>query len=191
MGVSAGSALKRAGDPRVVGGVVIMAVSAYLGLAMTGNGPETELVAVAQRDLPAGIALQEGDVKLKQVLIGQPARYVRTAEAGGTLIVPLRQGELVPLSAVSEEPPKQRLVAVPVEAQRLPPDLARGALVDVWSTGDRPVLVGVGVDHVSDPEQWSGSTATVVLAVEKADVSALLAAARGGTVDLTVYQLPR
>jgi hypothetical protein len=43
------------------------------------------------------------------------------------------------------------------------------------------------VMSVTDPEQWAGATATVVLAVGPGDVPGLLAAARSGAVDLTGY----
>jgi hypothetical protein len=165
-----------------------MIVSAYLGLVLTSQGPQPVLVAVAARDLPAGVALQPDDVSLREVVLAEPERYLATDDLAGNLNAPVAEGELIPRRAVSDQPPALRLVAVPVEAQRLPPDIARGSRVDVWSTGDLPVLQDAAVAGVSDPEQWSGATATVVLAVAQDQVAQLLAATRAGTVDVTAYQ---
>jgi len=180
--------LRRASDPRVIGGVVVMIVSAYLGLMLTSRGPQPVLVAVAARDLPAGVALQSDDVSLREVVLADPQRYLQSADVSGSLQTDIAEGELIPRRAVSPKDSQLRLVAVPVEAQRLPPGIGRGSLVDVWATGDRPVLQAVAVSGVTDPEQWAGATATVVLAVQQADVAALLAATRADTVDVTAYQ---
>lgn len=181
-------ALRRAADPRVIGGIVIMALSAYLGLVAVGGGPQTVTVAVATRDLPAGLDLQPDDVATREVVLDEPQRYLGASEAVGSLRAPVGQGELLPRSAVAPRVSALRVVAVPVDAQRLPPDIDRGALVDVWAVGGQPVLEAVPVVGVSDPERWAGSTASVVLAVPPDDVAQLLAATRDTTVDITSYQ---
>lgn len=167
-----------------------MALSAYLGLLLTSGGQAT-LVAVAARDLPAGVTLEPGDLELKEAVLAEPSRYLTAEAPTGTLSAPVAKGELVPKRVVAEGPPPLRLVAVPVAVDRLPTGLARGSRVDVWSDGRLPVLQAVPVSAVTDPERWSAGTATVVLAVEGADVPTLLQAVRSSEVDVTAYQEQR
>lgn len=182
------AALRRAADPRVIGGIVVMAASAYGGLMLLESGQDSAFVAVALRDLPAGIELQAGDFTMQRVVVAHPERYLDGSAALGALARPVGQGELIPVGAVVADRRDYRMVAVPVELERLPPGLDRGARVDVWAPGEgAPVLAGATVMSVTDPEQWAGATATVVLAVDPRDVPALLAASRSGAVDLTGY----
>jgi len=168
-----------------------MAGSAYVGLMAASNGPETALVAVAVRDLPAGMQLQDGDIRLAEVVVADPQRYVQAADVGGSLVQRVGKSELIPISAISDAAPQSRLVAIPIDLDRLPPNVDRGALVDVWRSeagSGTPVLEGASVVSVTDPEEWSGATATVVLAVDTDEVALLLAATRAGAVDITGYQ---
>jgi len=191
---SSRSALRRAADPKVLGGVVVMAGSAFVGLAAMGAGPQTSLVAVAQHDLAVGVQLQPDDYALKEVVIGQPHRYVGDPDFTGSLAVPVGKGELIPRSALADDQaPSTRLVALAIEVERLPPDVGRGSKVDVWRTGpgtENPVLSGVDVASVTSPDQWAGATATVVLSVKKEKVAQLLEASRASAVDITMYQDP-
>lgn len=183
--------LRRAADPRVVGGIVVMAGSAYLGLLALDAGQDAVLVAVAARDLPAGIELHADDVTMQEVAGADPQHYFdqRGQLPAGSLAFPVAKGELLPRSAVSDESGRLRLVAVPIEAERLPPNIQRGAVVDVWAEGaDTAVLQGASVSSVSDPDQWAGASSTVVLAVDAEAVPGLLAATRAGAVDITGYQ---
>lgn len=182
--------LRRAADPRVLGGIVLMAVSAYAGLMLLGDDEATVAVAVAARDLPAGIELQEGDLELAAVLVNEPHHYLGEASVAGTLTRPVGAGELVPAAALADAGSDYRTVAVPVDLERLPPGLARGARVDIWSSGTA-VLTSASVLNVSDPEQWTGATATVVIAVAPQDVPDVLAATRAGPVDITGYEAGR
>jgi hypothetical protein len=182
------AALRRAADPRVIGGIVVMAASAYGGLTLLESGQDSALVAVAARDLPAGIELQDGDFTLQRVRVAEPERYLGASATLGALARPVGRGELIPAGAVVDDRPDYRMVALPVEVERLTPGLDRGARVDVWALGqDAPVLAGATVLSVTDPEQWAGATATVVLAVDPGDVPPLLAATRSGAVDVTGY----
>jgi hypothetical protein len=147
------------------------------------------VVAVATRDLPAGIALQDGDLALEPVVVADPGRYLGEATAVGSLTRPIGKGELIPAGAVADQRPQYRTIAVPIDLERLPPNLQRGAQVDLWSPhSGTAVLIGATVLSVTDPEQWAGATATVVIAVPPADVPAVLAATRAGPVDLTGYE---
>lgn len=188
----AASAVRRAADPRVVGGIVLMAASAYAGLVLLGGDDATSQVAVATRDLPAGIELADGDLALVPVVVAEPDRYLTEAAAEGSLTRPVGQGELIPVGAVADGRPEYRTIAVPVDLERLPPGLQRGARVDLWASGaGSAVLTGATVLSVTDPEQWAGATATVVIAVAPDDVPAVLAATRAGPVDLTGYEAVR
>ena len=168
-----------------------MAGSAYAGLALSGAGQDAALVAVAVRDLPSGVRLQPDDFALQEVVVTDPGRYLQGPDPAGNLTAPIVAGELIPRSALGEGPPARRLVALPVDVERLPPDVQRGSRVDVWSvasTSTWPVLSGANVADVTAPEEWSGATATVVLVVDPDEVAALLSATRAGEVDVAVYQ---
>lgn len=165
-----------------------MAVSAYLGLLVVGQGQQPVLVAVAAHDLPAGLDLQPDDVVMREVVVDELQRYVTEAQPTGSLQAAVGQGELLPRSAVAEHASELRQVAVPVDAERLPPDIGRGSLVDVWGAGDQPVLAKAAVVSVADPQRWAGATASLVLAVPPQDVPVLLAATRDAAVDITLYQ---
>jgi len=169
-----------------------MAVSAYAGLMLTGDGQDAVRVAVAARDLPAGMQLQEDDYTLEWAVVADPDRYLHQP-AAGTLSRSVGRGELIPAAAIGGGAgDQQRLVAVPVDAERLPPTVQRGARVDVWLAGTgSPVLAGASVVDVADPEEWTGATATVVLAVDPDAVADLLAATRAGAVDITGYEAVR
>ncbi len=185
------AAMRRAADPRVFGGILIMAGSAYAGLVLLNDAPEAVLVAVAARDLPAGIALQRDDFTLREAVVEQPGRYLQQEVPQGTLSRPVGEGELIPRSSVEQQAAPKRLVAVPIEVERFPPHVQRGSRVDVWRAGGlQPVLRGAAVVSVADPDAWAGATTTVVLAVAEDDVAELLAATRAGPVDITGYQGP-
>ncbi len=170
-----------------------MAGSAYAGLALSGAGQDVALVAVAARDLPAGVRLQAQDVALQEVVVADPRRYLQEREPAGSLSVPVAAGELVPRSALSQGAPDQRLIALPVDVERLPPEVQRGSRVDVWAVAaaaQEPVLSGAVVAGVASPDEWSGASATVVLAVAQHEVAGVLSAARAGEVDVALYQDP-
>ncbi len=169
-----------------------MAASAYAGLVLLGGEEPTALVAVATRDLPEGIELQEGDLALQPVVVSRPDRYLDQTLVDGSLTRPVGAGELIPAGAITDEGPEYRTIAVPVDLERLPPGLDRGAQVDLWATGSgAAVLTAATVLSVTDPEQWSGATASVVIAVAPEDVPSVLTATRAGPVDVTGYEAAR
>jgi len=165
-----------------------MAASAYAGLVLVGGDDDTRLVAVAARDLPAGLEVQAGDVVMAEVPADRWAEYLAEVPPSSELSRPVGAGEFIPRDAVVGAEDGQRLVAVPVALERMPPELERGTQIDVWSAdGVEPVLHRANVVRVARPDEWSGATATIVVSVAAGDVSGLLRAIRGGSVDVTAY----
>jgi hypothetical protein len=119
--------------------------------------------------------------------------------ATGRMLWPVAAGELIPRRAViAGDLAGARLVTVPVDPLRLPPDVMPGDRVDVWSTtGDRadvvliPQLIvpSVTVASISEDTVGIGGQVAVVLTLAEADVAEVVAASRGGSLDLIAVPL--
>ncbi len=127
-------------DGRLVLGVLLVLVSVVVGARVLSSADRSTLVWAAATDLGAGAAITATDVQAVPVrLLGQlDDRYVPQQQdlVGQVLERPIARGDLVPRSALLEDPEdvESRLVTVPVEGARFPPGLARGQQVDVWLT---------------------------------------------------------
>jgi len=187
---SVGSPLARVIDPRVIIGVILMALSVLVGLRVSApDGTQVALVA-AVRDLPSGAVLGPTDVKEIGVGgVGEDAYLSTAAQAAGRqLRHPVGAGQLIPAAALQSQT-VARLVAVPMDVERLSAPLQRGAVVDVWATsaesaGARLVIRDALVDEVVSDTEWGGSTGTVVLRLPGDDVQAVVSASREGDIDL-------
>ncbi len=142
---------------------LLTAVAVAAGLqAVAGPAPDTVPVLVAARDLPAGAAIGQGDVRTARFAPGSTPDGVAADPVGQVLAGPLRTGEpitdvrLVGPALTSGQP---GLVAVPVRL----PDPGMVALLDV---GDRIDLVA------TDPQKGGASVVAdgvPVLAIPAAD----------------------
>lgn len=125
-------------DPRILAGLVIVAVSVLLGARLLSAADEMRPAWVAARDLPDGSELSAADLVLRPVRLTAPiAKGYYVADSlppAGRLVHPLAAGELVPRAAVRTGPVVAR-VEVPVSAapEDLPPDVRIGSVVDVWA----------------------------------------------------------
>ena len=183
-------------DVRVWGGLLLMLVAAVLGAALLGRESPTAVVLQAGRDLSVG-ALPVDTVPVT-VPADMAGAYLSVGEPlDGRLRWPVTAGELIPRSALA--PPgaaTTRTVTVSVESGHAPADLAPGDRVDVWSTradlaGVTPegvdpslVLADASVVAVDADAAGFGGGLAVELSVAAARVGDLVAAARGGVVDL-------
>jgi hypothetical protein len=115
-------------------------VSVVVGARVLSSADRSTLVWAAATDLGAGAAITSSDVQAVPVrLLGElDDRYVPQQQdlVGQVLERPIARGDLVPRSALLEDPQglETRLVTVPVDGARFPPGLARGQQVDVWLT---------------------------------------------------------
>jgi len=201
-------------DPRLVVGVVIVAVCALLGATLLGGSDATVGVWATRRALNAGETLRTADLVRRDLRFADQrgADAYLSADspppAGATLARPVGAGELVPRGALGTAGAGS-LTEVPlsVDSEAVPSTLRVGAVVDVWVTPDRATdasapsgaagaprseLVFDDVAVLSVPRTGSslGPTATrqVIVGVGRDQQSRLptsLAALAGGTVLLT------
>jgi hypothetical protein len=197
--------------------------SLVLGARVVGAAAHTEPVWVASATLAAGTVLTSGDLELRDVRLESLGdRYLRAADvpdpSGRVLVRDVVSGELVARAALAPGPSDgssdgstegagdpvvdRRQVTVAVDPAHAPPDLDRGALVDVYvtpgaehATTAQPerVLAGALVAGVERDVARLGSTGdgmAVVLAVSADDVPRVVAALHRGPVDLVGRPVP-
>jgi hypothetical protein len=194
-------------DLRLVLGVLLVLGSVLLGARVVSAADATVPVWAVSADLAAGSELTAADLVAVDVRLDEAASaYVSTGTdpAGRTLGRAVREGELLPLSAL-EEPGDLVHLALPVQSGYVPPDLHRGQLVDVYAVADPgaggPATDAPGVALVLDraPVQaisgrsegvLSSATTTVqvVVALPADDAPDVLAAVGGQPLVVVVHE---
>lgn len=183
-------------DPRLLVGILVVAVSVLGVFALLTAQDRTVSVYAADRQLSAGETLSSEDLRPVSVsLPGSVDQYLSVEEGvpeGLQLTRVVGEGELLPVAAAAESDPQGRQ-AVTVQAEH---DLARavepGRLVDVWVTassavGEEPVDATqlVHAAEVADVRESSSAFAaqqavTVELLVSPEELEELLSATGGG-----------
>ena len=184
----------RIGDLRLWAGVALLAVSALAGVVWVGGDDDTVTVWRATRDLGAGATAT--DLEPIRVAPGVAAAgYLGPADdLDGRLRWPVAAGELLPAGSLAPSTaPDMRQVTVPVDPLHAPVGLVAGDVVDAWATPradtasavDAVLVLGsLTVAAVSVEALGLGGELGVVLEVPAADVARVVAAARGGVLDL-------
>jgi len=138
-------------DPRLLAGVAIVAGCVLLGARVLAGADDTVAVWSVGHDVPAGAAIDRGDLVVTRVLFaaGSADRYLPVStelEPGATATHDLTAGELLPRSAVAVGGDID-LVEVPlsVAPDDLPASVRQGATVDVWVT---PAVPATSADRV-------------------------------------------
>ncbi|KZM79888.1 hypothetical protein [Cellulosimicrobium sp. I38E] len=205
--------LRRPGwkDPRLLVGIVVVALSVALGSWAVSTASRTVTVYAAGAALTPGTTVTAADLRAVEVRLGtQTDRYLLAADGLPDEAVVLRTvaaGELVPASSLGAAADLAvRAVAVPVTTG-LSERIVAGAAVDVWyvpeapptagaepgtAAGDEPpqpelLVEGVTVAQVDEGEGTLvvGGPTTVHLLVGVDDLPAVLAAVAGdGTIAL-------
>jgi hypothetical protein len=127
-------------DPRLLAGVVIVAVCVLLGARVMAAADDTVAVWSARHDLTAGSTVARSDLAPVRVhFSGTSAdRYLVVGSAlapGSRVAHDLAAGELVPSSAViTGSGPALVEVPLSLSPDDLPASVHRGATVDVWVT---------------------------------------------------------
>lgn len=193
-------------DKRLVVGVLLVLVSVLTGARVLAGADDAQQVWSATRDLPAGTVLAAGDLELSRVrLFDRSAHYLTGTKPIGYVVQrAVSAQELLPADALTA-PGKQvarREVTVSVLTGHLPPDLARGDLVDLYVTPDdkgveravaahrpadaltRLVLASLTVGDVVSGVGASGQEQPVVLVVAPDQVLTLVQALSEGQLDL-------
>lgn len=127
-------------DPRLVLGVLIVAVSILIGSAVFAHADDTTTVWGARRGLPVGAMLTAGDLETRRVGLGDAdlAPYLKvsgSAPAGQVLQRAVGAGELLPAGALRADGGEIGVrVPLAVGVADLPASVQVGTLVDVWVT---------------------------------------------------------
>lgn len=181
-------------DPRLSIGVALMAISVIAATMIVSGADHRVVVWGAARDLAAGTKLTADDVHSVSVVVDDADRYVGGDDAGligRTLGRDVGGGELLAVSAIGSTGGPTRLVTLPVEPLHSPPELAHGDRVDVYvsprensqAASSRLVLSNAVVSQATANDRATGELA-VVLDVESTMAGAVVAAGRGGVIDL-------
>ncbi len=193
-------------DLRLVLGVLLVLGSVLLGARVVSSADATVPVWAVTGDLAAGTELTAEDLTAVDVRLDDTAgAYLSTSTrpAGRTLARAVREGELLPGSALEEVDDLVQL-ALPVQSGYVPPGLRRGQLVDVYAVADpaagatavadgsvTPVVRSAPVQAVSGRSDGVLSTPTsavqVVVAVAGRDAADVLAAIAGRPLVVVVH----
>lgn len=193
-------------DPRLIAGVVIVAVCVLLGARVLGGADDTVAVWTLRHDVPVGSTIDPGDLTVTRVHFagsGEERYLLATGSApSGTATHDLAAGELLPRSALSRDD-RAQLVEVPlsVAPDDLPASVRQGAVVDVWVTakvadpGAERVRARLALDDVlvvAVPEAGDSlaprTTQQVIVGVDEAtatDLGDALGALADGRIVLT------
>ena len=138
-------------DPRLIAGVVIVAVCVLLGARVLAGADDTVAVWSLRHDVPAGTTVDAGDLAVTRVHFsgdGATGYLLASTDDGPTGVAThdLVRGELLPRSALATDD-RADLVEVPlsVAPDDLPASVREGAVVDVWVT---PKVADPGADKV-------------------------------------------
>ncbi len=135
-------------NPRLLLGLLLVAGSVVLGARVLAAADDSVGVWAVARDLPAGAAIDRGDLEQRKVRFpdGETADGYLAARddlpEGATLNRPVSGGELLPRSAfASQTGPDLVEVPISVLSDDLPATVRQGSTVDVWVT---PKVSAVG-----------------------------------------------
>jgi hypothetical protein len=143
------SSASRWRDPRLLVGLVVVAVCTLLGARLLAGADDTVAVWAARDALGRGQQVTADLVVRRQVRFQDQAdadRYLsaNTVLAAGAVVSrPVGAGELLPRAALGrshDSPTTQVPLSVPADA--LPATVRAGSSVDVWVTPQRPAGAG-------------------------------------------------
>jgi len=192
-------------DPRLITGLVLMALGIGLGSLIVNAASNTVSVYAAAGPLLEGSALEPGNLVTKEVRIPDYESHYLAPEITDTdwwqdqphLTRPIAAGELVPLAALTNAPNSSlRPVTISVAAGS-EHGLTVGGTVDLWHVSDtnsdaepRLLAEGLQVSAISEdsgPLSIAGSKAVTVL-VPLADLKVVLdAKSSAGAVELVQH----
>lgn len=173
-----------------------MTLSVVVGALLIGSADNTVTVWAAKHDLSAGTSVTTADVIAVPVNGENAGRYLDAQSndiVGKQLNRSVGAQELLPVTAVAIGASDTRLVTVPVQPAHAPQALTRGERVDVYlsaressasTAASRLVMANALVDEVADDIDSASGQIAVVLQVGSDQAAALVAASRGGVIDL-------
>ena len=180
-------------DGRLWLGVALIIASMLIGSRVISHSDERITVWRATHDLSIGSA--PDGLEPVAVALGEAGTdYARAmSDPTGVLVRPVAAGELLPSSALGiPTTAPMRVVTLPVEPLHSPVSLLTGDRVDIWATpGDAanaapPALVepSAVVASITADSMGVGGEIGVAVRVPEDRAAALIAAMRGGAIDL-------
>ena len=189
-------------DARLVVGVLLVSLSVLGGLRLSGGGAHTVAVYAAAHDLGTGHVLGAADLSPVRVQVEAPAlsQMVRVGvrpPVGHVLRAPLREGGIVPASALGGGAPVGRELTVAVTPEHaLGGSVRAGDRVDVLASFDKstdaaktitvaasvPVVDVVRADGLFG--QREGSISALTVRVDPDDAVFVVFALRNAEIDI-------
>ncbi len=172
-------------------------ISVVVGIFLVGAADKSVPLWGVAKDLGIGSTIHEGDLILRHAHLDRSANIYLSAgyqPIGLYVTRDLRAGELLPATAVAKGDglAMRRIVTVEVDSHHLPPDIARGDIVDLYVTprgtggeilgAPQRVIGDVVVDSIEVSPQSTHSG--VALSLLDVDVPAVVEAAQRGHLDL-------
>lgn len=184
-------------DPRIVGGVLLLVAAVVIGAKVVAASSQTAPIWSATRPLAVGTVVGTEDVEMVEVNLGGTGdHYVGAASdpVGRVVSVALRPGELVPAVALGD-PPSGRVVVVPVPADKFPPDVGHGSVIDLYLSAES---LDAGVTTVTTDLLQAGLTVQSVTAPSTGGLSGAAATryqvalrVDAGTAERLVRRIPQ
>lgn len=185
-------------DLRLWIGLILIVVSMLAGARLLSSSQETVTVWRASRDLAVGAMPVAEPVT---VVLGEAASAYASADTplDGRMRVPVFAGAFIPADATGPTPlARTRQMTIAVDPLHAPVDVTSGDTVDVWATpssggqaSGAPMLVlskAMVLQTSPDALGVAGQLA-VVIEVPEPRVADVVAAVRGGQVDLVEVPL--
>jgi hypothetical protein len=182
---------------RTITAALTIILSVAAGIALIGASDRSVTLWGVAQDLGIGSTIRDGDLVLRRAHLDRATNiYLSGSYQPNGLYVTrdLRAGELLPATAVSKSAglAMRRVVSLEIESHHLPPNIARGDLVDLYVTprGTGGEILGapervIGDVVVDAVETDSNSTHIgVALSLLDVDVPAVVEAAQRGHLDL-------
>jgi len=185
-------------DGRLWLGVGLIIASMLIGSRLISHSDERITVWRATHDLSLGAL--PADLEPVAVALGDAtAGYVRaSSDPVGVLVHPVAAGELLPSAALgSLDDVSMRVITIPVEPLHAPIALVPGDRVDIWATPLESSVPGPSqlveqsaiVASVAADSMGVGGEIGVAVSIPESRADALIAAMRGGAIDLVAVPI--
>jgi len=185
-------------DGRLWLGVVLIIASMVVGSRLISHSDERVTVWRATHDLSIGSV--PADLEPVAVALGDAtAGYVRASvDPVGVLVHPVAAGELLPIAALGAAGSMpMRVITLPVEPLHAPVGLLPGDRVDIWATPTESSMPGMSslvepsvlVAAIASDSMGVGGEIGVAIEIPEARAEAIIAAVRGGVIDLVAIPI--
>lgn len=183
------------GDVRFLVGIILVALSITGVWLIVAASDHAEPVLRANRTITQGEALASGDFEVVEVGLGALADdYLGPGdvESGRIAARTLPEGEIVPLSAVTDAERSRTTTIVIESSTGIPEGVQTGTVVELWQApaiddgrahdAPRILVTDVIVHDVLEADGMLADTGTrLEIVIDRADVADVLAALTGGS----------